>query len=92
MKIKYTPQAAADLVEIFDYIDKRHPVGALQVKKAIYMATGLLELFPYLGVRTDRTGVRMLVIPRYPYLVFYTRNMAEKEVSILSIRHTSRQR
>ncbi len=72
MKLLYTPQAASDIGNIFKYIDAHHPPGALNVKKAVYDAIGLLEHFPYMGVRTDREKVRMLAVSRYPYLVFYT--------------------
>jgi len=46
VKLVYTPQAAADLGEIFNYIDTRHPPGALKVKKAIHDTINLLEHLP----------------------------------------------
>jgi len=92
VKIIYTPQAAADITEIYDYIQERHPSGAQKVKAAIFQSVGLLELFPYIGVRTDREGVRMLIVSRYPYLIFYTVIDEQKEIILLSIRHSARQR
>lgn len=92
MKIVYTPQAAADSADIFDYIDQHHAQGALNVKRAIHASISGLEGFPYLGVRTDRPKVRMLVVSRYPYLVFYTVTEERGEIFLLSIRHAARQR
>jgi toxin ParE1/3/4 len=92
VKIVYTPQTAADLAEIFDYINERHPPGASNVKRAIHASIGLLEHFPNLGVRTDRSAVRLLAVPRYPYLIFYTVVEERDEIFLINIRHSARQR
>lgn len=64
----------------------------MKVKKAIRDTTLLLEHFPYIGVKTDHSAVRMLGVARYPYLVFYTIAEERGEIFILNVRHSARQR
>ncbi len=68
MKLRYTPQAIADLRELQTYItDMLHnPAAAQRISKAILDACGSLKRFPELGVSIrEKTGfetdLRMLV-------------------------------
>jgi plasmid stabilization system protein ParE len=88
VRIRYTRRAFLDREAIFDYLDERSPKGARNVQQAIIKAVRTLEGYPRLGQSTDVAGVRELVVPRYPYKVYY--RIEGKEVWILHIRDARR--
>jgi toxin ParE1/3/4 len=90
VKIRYTRRAIAQLDSIYSYIEADNPRAAKAVKARIQRAIGRLAQFPYSSRATDRLGVRVLPIVRYPYLVFYSVDDAAQEVHILRIRHSAR--
>jgi toxin ParE1/3/4 len=49
-------------------------------------------LFPEIGRRQTVEGVRKLVTRKYPYLVYYTLDLAAEETIILTIQHPARER
>ena len=71
MSIRYTERALAQLAEIFEYVANSNPDGAYKVHSEIKTAISRLEAFPFIGRVTDRPGVRVLAVVRYPYKVFY---------------------
>jgi len=72
MKLRFTPRATQDLVDIADYIRTRSPAGARRVRGAILDSLQNLVLWPEIGRRQTVEGVRKLVTRRYPYFVYYT--------------------
>ena len=52
----------------------------------------LIGEFPFVGHLTDETGVRMLPVVRYPFLIFYAVNDMANEIVILHIKHTAQER
>ena len=90
MKIRYSRRALLQLEEILFYTEQHNPRAALSVNAAIKRKIGLLGRFPYSSGMTDRPGVRVLPIVRYPYLVFYSVDEEAREVHILRIRHAAR--
>lgn len=92
MKLRFTPRAAQDLVDIADYIYERNPAASLRVRAAILESLQNLVLFPEAGRRQTVEGVRKLVTRKYPYLVYYTFDPATEEIVILTIRHPARER
>ena len=92
MKLRYTRQAARDLVEIADYLRRRNPAAAIAVRAAILRSLRDLVLFPALGRRQTVEGVRKLVTGKYRYLIYYTVDEGPEEVVVLTIRHSSRGR
>ena len=70
MKLRFTPRAAANLIEIADYIRARNPAAAERVRAAIYASLQNLLLFPHMGRRQKTEGVRKLVTQRYSYLIY----------------------
>jgi len=74
MKLRLTPRAAQDLVEIADYVRARDPVAATRVRDVLLHALESLVLFPEVGRMQTVEGVRKLVTPRFPYLIYYTVN------------------
>ncbi|MGH6842854.1 MAG: type II toxin-antitoxin system RelE/ParE family toxin [Methylocella sp.] len=88
MRVRYTPQALADLNAILDYISIRSPQGARRVQARIQVLIGLLPVHPLIGTRTDDPSIRRLATPPYPYLAFY--EVAGEEIIIHAIRHAAR--
>lgn len=89
MKVRFTPQARADLEDIYRYLEERSPTGAEAVNARIIRSTERLAEHPLLGVETDESGVRELTIVRYPYKIYYL--IEGDEVRIVHIRHAMRQ-
>jgi plasmid stabilization system protein ParE len=64
----------------------------LRVRAAILNSLQNLVLFPQVGRRQKLEGVRKLVTRRYPYLVYYTIDLTNEEIIILTIQHPARER
>ncbi len=92
MKLRFTPRATANIVEIADYILARNPAAAERVRSAIYASLQNLLLFPHMGRRQKAEGVRKLVTGRYSYLIYYTVDEAAEEIVILNVKHPARRR
>jgi toxin ParE1/3/4 len=91
VKLRFSPRAASDLVEIGDYIRAESPQGARRVRDAILESLTLASNFPLMGRRQAIGGVRKLITRRYRYVVYYTLDEAADEFVVLSIRHPKRQ-
>ena len=74
---------------VYNYIAERNASAAMVVVAYIRQAVTLLTDHPHLGRITDEKGVRMLVVPRFPYVVFY--KVHREEVFILSIMHAAQE-
>jgi plasmid stabilization system protein ParE len=92
MKLRFTPRATQDLVDIADYVRAHSPDAALRVRGAILDSLQNLVLWPEIGRKQTAEGVRKLVTRRYPYFVYYTVHEAAEEIVILTIRHPARER
>jgi toxin ParE1/3/4 len=86
MRIVFSPQARADLRDIFLYIADDNPAAARAVLKRIRSRISDLQDSPYLG---SVPGTRELVIPGTPYLIPY--QVSGGELQILRVYHGSRQ-
>jgi toxin ParE1/3/4 len=92
MKLRFTPRATQDLIDIADYIRERNPAASLRVRAAILGSLQNLLMFPEIGRRQTVQGVRKLVTRKYPYLVYYSFDRTTDEIVILTIRHPARER
>jgi toxin ParE1/3/4 len=92
VKLRFTPRATRDLVEIADYLRARNASAALAVRAAILRSLQDLTLFPAIGRPQNAEGVRKLVTPEYRYLVYYTIDEGADEIVILTIQHPARSR
>jgi plasmid stabilization system protein ParE len=72
MKLRFTPRAIANLVEIGDYLHVQSPAAARRVRAAIIDSLQDLILFPHSGRKQKVEGVRKFVTRKYTYLVYYT--------------------
>lgn len=89
LTIRFDARALADLAEIRNYLVERSPSGAERVRLHLVETIDRLADFPFLGRQTDEPGVRVLVLTRYPYLVFY--GVVAGGVVILHVRHGARE-
>ncbi|HLZ03245.1 MAG TPA: type II toxin-antitoxin system RelE/ParE family toxin [Bradyrhizobium sp.] len=64
------------------------PKGAINVRRAVVRAIRSLETHAGLGQPTDLAGVRELVVPRYPYKIYY--RIEGEEIWLLHIRDARR--
>lgn len=89
MRIQYRARSLADIDEIFNYIEKRSPAGAAKVLQAIFEGVERISENPYAWQMTDDTEVRVFLLQRYRYKIFYV-IVGQDTVEILHVRHTSR--
>ena len=92
MKLRFTPRATQDIVEIAECIRAENPRAAERVRAAILESLQNLVLIPRMGRAQTVEGVRKLVTRKYRYLVYYLEDEANDEVVILTIRHPARSR
>ncbi|ACB79858.1 MULTISPECIES: type II toxin-antitoxin system RelE/ParE family toxin [Methylorubrum] len=91
MKLEISRRAARRLHEIADYIHRENPSAALHVQRTIRAAFALLATYPDAG-RVVRPKLRRFVVPRLPYLIYYTVDETIDAVIIVTIRHAAQRR
>ena len=92
MIVRFSRRAASDLTEVSTYLRSHNRVAAARVRAAILDSIELLNRFPNAGRRQDFEDVRKLVVPRYPYLIYYTVDQTSEQILIVTIQHSARQR
>ena len=86
--IRWTEEAATDLVEILDYIEQRNANAAQNLQAAIVQSAENLPLMPYLFRPGRVPGTRELVV--HPnYIVVY--QVGSDMIDILRILHSRQQ-
>jgi len=88
MKVRYRELALSDLDHIFRYLDERSPTGAWHVIDAVHSAIDDIANNPLSARATSDPTVRVKVVRRYGYEVFYSVNAGN--VEILHVRHGAR--
>ena len=89
MKIRYRARALSDLEDIYLYLDQRSPTGARKVLATIHQAIALIAAQPDSAQRTSDSEIRVKVLGRYRYKIFYTVRGSD-ELEIFHIRHSAR--
>ncbi len=88
MKVRWTPQAIADRLAVWEYLVERDPRAALRIDKAIDDTVSRLIDFPRSGHVGSVPGTRELH-PHSSYRIVY--EIVNDVVWILVIVHTARQ-
>jgi plasmid stabilization system protein ParE len=88
MSVRYRELALSDLDRIFRYLDERSPTGARHVIDAIHSAIDDIARNPLSARATSDPTVRVKVVRRYGYKVFYS--VETDMVEILHVRHGAR--
>lgn len=86
MNISFSPQAEADLQNVFDYISDYSEARATEYIARILQAIRILEHFPLLGRVGRVEGTREWPLSGMPYLAIY-RIKSQTELEILTIKH-----
>lgn len=90
MKVRFSKPAQADLIRIHGYINKADPEAASRVVTRLFETALSLGDLPEQGRQTDEPGVQVIVVPQIRYFIFYT--IADGQVHVVHVRHTSRSR
>lgn len=90
MNIRYSARARTQMDSLHEFIAERNAAAATAVIAHIRKAIRLLVSSPRLGRTTDEKSVRMLVVSRFPFVVFYT--IRKNDILILNVRHTAQDR
>jgi toxin ParE1/3/4 len=88
VKVRYRELALADLEAIFQYLNERSPSGARNVLGAIHQAVSQIAARPLAAPRTSEADVRVKILGRYRYKIFYS--TTGDAVEIIHIRHAAR--
>jgi len=88
MRVRYRQLALIDLAEIFLYLSKRSPSGAHNVLEAVNAAIADIAENPLSARKTSDAAVRVKVVRRYLYKIFYS--IGADEIEILHVRHGAR--
>jgi plasmid stabilization system protein ParE len=88
MKVHYRDRALADLEEIFQYIDERSPSGARNVIDAIHAMIDTIAAHPLSAQRTTYEDIRVKVVRKYGYKIFYL--VGAGQIEVLHVRHGAR--
>ncbi|WP_298967529.1 type II toxin-antitoxin system RelE/ParE family toxin [uncultured Methylobacterium sp.] len=91
MNLVVSDRAIRRLREISTYIQAHHPGAADDVRQAIRSAFTLIAHYPDVGRRV-RPRIRRFVVPRLPYLVYYTVDEGAGTVTIITVRHAAQSR
>ncbi len=90
MRVRITRPALDDLERIHAYISKDNPAAASRVVTHLLDRAMALADVPYQGREVDEPNVRLIVMPRFRYFIFYT--IEGDEIDVIHFRHTSRRR
>lgn len=88
MKVRYRELALFDLDQIFRYLDQHSRTGARKVIDAIRVAINDVAQNPLSARQTSDPTVRVKVVSRYGYKIFYS--IEEDAIEILHVRHGAR--
>lgn len=87
MKVRWTPEAEADRLAIWDYLSVRDPAAAVRLDRSFGEAAAGLADFPLSGHEGEVQGTRELT-PHRSYRLVY--EVADDTVWILVLIHAAR--
>jgi plasmid stabilization system protein ParE len=90
MRVRFTATANDENDRLLATIAADNLATAEHVASAIEATIARLRSFPHLGSETDVTGVRLTVVKRYAYLIFYV--IENDDIVIRNIRHPAQRR
>lgn len=88
MRLRYRAQALADIDALDRFLQERSLAGACNVLRAIYANIHLIAEQPLSYQRTDNPDIRVHVVQRYRYKIFYS--ATDDTVEIIHVRHGAR--
>jgi toxin ParE1/3/4 len=89
MKIRWSPEAAADFAALVEYIRKENSSAADRVAHSIYDGIVSLTSFPNRGRVGRVKDTRELVLPSLPFIAVYPSHEELRGVEIARVLHGS---
>jgi plasmid stabilization system protein ParE len=90
MRVVYTTEALSDLDGIFDYIANHYPAISDAFQNRLHAVLARVARWPESAQEvSERPGVRVAPLIRYPYKVFY--RVSGDTVEILHVHHAARE-
>jgi len=87
MQMRWSPAAAEDLQDLFDYIRTDNPSVAQRAAEIIYMRASELGAHPYQGRPGRILGTRELPLPPLPFIVVYRVREDADVIEIINVIH-----
>lgn len=88
MKVRFTPQAEADLEDIGDNIAERNPRRAVTYVRELRARSGRIGDFPHAGPPRPQWGKDVRIAVHRKYLIVY--RVRDETVQILRVVHGAR--
>lgn len=89
MNVVYTEEALRDLDEILTFIASNYPTVSTAFEQRLHAVEKRVGRWPLSAEEvTQRPGIRVVPLLRYPYKIFYQVTM--ERVEILHIHHVAR--
>ena len=90
MKLRWTPQAVAELEDIRDYLERERPAWTMSTMRRLYQGARSLKTMPQRGRIGETPGTRELVSVSMPFITVY--RITDDFVEILGFRHAAQDR
>ena len=71
MTVRYSARARSQIDYIFDWLSERNVGAAHDVVTAIQRVLKAVSKWPKMGKATDEGDVRVAIVPRYSFRIFY---------------------
>ncbi|WP_342163631.1 type II toxin-antitoxin system RelE/ParE family toxin [Methylobacterium sp. SD21] len=88
MKLRFTPDALAEMDAVLGGVADKSPIGASNVRRRIEATLDRLIDHPLCGARTSSPPLRRILVRPYPYLIFY--EPRDDAVIVIAVRHAAR--
>ena len=88
MKLRFTPDALAELDALLSGIADKSPAGASNFRMRMEAVLDRLLDHPLSGTRTSSPPLRRVLIGPYPYLMFY--EPQDDAIVVIGVRHAAR--
>jgi toxin ParE1/3/4 len=86
--VQIAPPAEREVAEAVDWYRSKSPIAADTFRAIVFDAVEMISHSPLSWPKVSDRGVRKLVLPRYPYSMFYS--VAGNVVTILAVTHHRR--
>jgi toxin ParE1/3/4 len=86
-QVRWTPEAASWLAEIFEHIAKDNPEAARRTVRGIYEKAQILADFPEIGHRFEGASEPVRILLYGHFRIAYLVEGSSRDVSILGVFH-----
>lgn len=90
MRVVYTTEALADLDGIFSFIANNYPAISEAFQDRLHAVVARVSRWPESAQEvSERPGVRVVPLIRYPYKIFY--RVSNETIEVLHVHHAARE-